>query len=398
MPLKRCAPRYRSLNSSALPSTTRLDWPTMTASASAALSDDGQYLVLRGDWTAGQLPDLSALVEKLPPASATLRVDLTDVHGWDARLSAKLLQLQRYADRSEQDIELQGAGAAQRQLLQLATAVSPYASDTAVTGGFLSLAGLRRGLGNLGDDLLGSVEFLGATTSALLRTLIGRGSMRRQDLINSFAQAGPGAIGIITLTSVLVGMILAYLGAAQLEQFGAAVYVADLVAIGMLREMGALMTAVVMAGRTGAAYAAELSTMQTNEEIDAIRTLGINPLEFLVVPRIFALVLMMPLLVIYADALGIVGGAIVAGGMGVTPLQYTSQLESAVSLTHFAVGMLKGLVFAGLIAIAGCRAGMSAGRNSEAVGRATTEAVVTAVVYLIVADAAINILCQMLDI
>lgn len=218
--------------------------------------------------------------------------------------------------------------------------------------------------------------------------------MRARELISACYQAGPDALGIITLISILVGMILAYLGAAQLQQFGAAVYVADLVAIGMLREMGALMTAVVMAGRTGAAYAAQLSTMQGNEEIDAIRTLGIDAMEFLVVPRILALVLMMPLLVIFADLLGIAGGAVVAGGMGVTPLQYLSQLQAAVTPTHFAVGMGKALVFAVLIALAGCRAGMSAGRNSAAVGRATTDAVVTAIVYLIVADAIVNILCQ----
>ena len=214
--------------------------------------------------------------------------------------------------------------------------------------------------------------------------------------MSSCYQAGPDALGIITLTSVLVGMILAYLGAAQLKQFGAAVYVADLVAVGMLREMGALMTAVVMAGRTGAAYAAQLSTMQANEEIDAIRTLGINPMEFLVVPRVLALITMMPLLVIFADALGILGGAVVAGGMGVTPLQYVSQLQSAMSLDHFAIGLIKAFIFAVLIATAGCRAGMNAGRNSAAVGRATTDAVVISVVYLIVADAAINILCQQL--
>jgi phospholipid/cholesterol/gamma-HCH transport system permease protein len=193
-------------------------------------------------------------------------------------------------------------------------------------------------------------------------------------------------------------MILAYLGAAQLQQFGAAIYVADLVAIGMLREMAALMTAVVMSGRTGAAYAAQLSTMQTNEEIDAIRTLGIDPIEYLVVPRVIGLVLMMPLLVIFANALGILGGAIVAGGMGVTPLQYFNQLALSLSFTHFGVGMVKALVFALLIAIAGCRAGISSGRSSAAVGQATTEAVVTSVVYLIIADAAINILCQQLGI
>ena len=200
------------------------------------------------------------------------------------------------------------------------------------------------------------------------------------------------------LTSILVGMILAYLGAAQLQQFGAEIYVADLVVIGMLREMGVLMAAVVMAGRTGAAYAAQLGTMQVNDEIDAITTMGISPMEFLVVPRILALVVMMPLLTLYANLLGVIGGGIVAGGMGITPLMYIAEGETVLTVTHLAVGLFKSVVFGMLIAVAGCRSGISSGRSSAAVGQAATEAVVTAIVYLIVADAAINILCQQLDI
>ncbi|MBT5007608.1 MAG: ABC transporter permease, partial [Halieaceae bacterium] len=194
------------------------------------------------------------------------------------------------------------------------------------------------------------------------------------------------------------GMILAYLGAVQLQQFGAEVYVADLVVIGMLREMGVLMAAIVMAGRTGAAYAAQLGTMQANEEIDAIRTMGISPMEFLVVPRMLALVVAMPLLTLYANLLGIIGGGIVSGGLGVTPLMYISEGETALQLSHLSVGLIKSVVFGVLIAVAGCRSGINSGRSSAAVGQAATQAVVTAIVYLIVADAAINILFQQVGI
>ncbi|WP_439105976.1 MlaE family ABC transporter permease [Congregibacter sp.] len=370
----------------------------MSESARASLSDEQGQLLISGDWSDEQLPALLPLFESLLDSPGTVTVNLTAVNNWDPRLEARLLQLERLASAGNREITYLGASASYIQLMKLATAVAPYDGTAETRSGFLSLKRLRGALADIGDDLLDSLEFLGATSIALFRTLLGRSAMRSREFVESLAQAGPQAIGIITLTSVLVGMILAYLGAAQLQQFGAAVFVADLVAIGMLREMGALMTAVVMAGRTGAAYAAQLSTMQSNEEIDAISTLGINPLEFLVVPRVLALILMMPLLIVYADALGIVGGAVVAGGMGVTPLQYISQLESAITMTHFFVGLFKGFVFAALIATAGCRAGMNAGRNSEAVGRATTEAVVTAVVYLIVADAGINILCQLLGV
>lgn len=359
----------------------------------AVLKAPQQSLVLSGDWRAATVPDLARAIAPYP-SSQPLTVDLNGVSAWDSRLTAQLLGLERRI--APATLDLIGAEDDQRKLLELARSVPLHVPPQQTRRAVLNLDGLRASLAQLGDGLLDSLAFLGAVLTASAKSLAGRGGMRQRELMSACYLAGPNALGIITLTSVLVGMILAYLGAAQLQQFGAAIYVADLVAVGMLREMGALMTAVVMAGRTGAAYAAQLSTMQGNEEIDAIRTLGINPMEFLVVPRVLALVAMMPLLVIFADALGIFGGAIVAGGMGVTPLQYMSQLNSAVSMDHFVIGLIKAFVFAVLIATAGCRAGVNAGRNSAAVGRATTDAVVTSVIYLIVADAAINILCQQL--
>lgn len=365
-----------------------------TANFSAAPWD----LTLEGDWSLREIPDLDHVLKARPGTGETLHIDVTEVTQWDGRLSAFLMRLHRSAEDAGAEMTLKGAPPAQAQLLKLAAAVPLHRPPQPKPGSLLSIKELRKRLANIGGGFLDSLAFLGAALQALWLTLLGRSALRRKELLASCYQAGPDALGIIALTSVLVGMILAYLGAVQLQQFGAAVYVADLVTIGMLREMGALMTAVVMAGRTGAAYAAQLSTMQSNEEIDAISTLGINPMEFLVAPRIIALVLMMPLLVVFADLLGIVGGGLVAGGLGVTPLQYVSQLQTAISPTHFFVGMGKAIVFACLIAVAGCRAGMSAGRNSAAVGRATTEAVVTSVVYLIIADAAINIFCQQLAI
>ncbi len=179
-------------------------------------------------------------------------------------------------------------------------------------------------------------------TIALIRLARGKANTRFVDFRSFCYQAGPDAFAIISLTSVLVGMILAYLGAVQLKQFGAEIFVANLVVIGMLREMGVLMTAVVMAGRTGAAYAAQLGTMQTNEEIDAITTMGISPVEFLVLPRMLALIIIMPLLTIYANLLGIVGGGIVAGGLGITPIQYILQGQDGAVLQPRRRGPPKG--------------------------------------------------------
>jgi phospholipid/cholesterol/gamma-HCH transport system permease protein len=370
-----------------------------SAAPQARVDATARRIDFSGDWNAAPFPDREALLRGVAAKPGPWTADVGSVGSWDARLTALLLQIHRQVERDSPDqaLQLLGAPEAQQRLFSLATAVPLQSQGTPEGKPLWSLARLNGFLHDIGQGLIDALAFLGDALRALGRTLLGRGAMRRRELLEACFRTGPDALAIITLTSVLVGMILAYLGAAQLQQFGASIYVANLVTIGMLREMGALMTAVVMAGRTGAAYAAQLSTMQGAEEIDAIRTLGIDPMEYLVVPRIVALVAMMPLLVIFADALGILGGALVAGGMGVTPLQYLTQFEGAFALNHFLVGMAKSLVFALLIALAGCRAGISAGRSSAAVGAATTNAVVTAVVYLIIADAAINIICQQLS-
>ncbi len=204
---------------------------------------------------------------------------------------------------------------------------------------------------------------------------------------------------IVTLVSVLVGIILAFVGASQLRIFGAEIFVANLVGLGMAREMGAMMTAIIMAGRSGAAYAAQLGTMQVNEEIDAFKTLGISPIEFLVFPRLLALIITMPLLCIYADFMGILGGAIVCATMlDISFYQYFQQIQSFVPPIHFMVGIAKAVIFGVLVATAGCFRGLQCGRSASAVGFATTSAVVTSIVLIIVADAVITIGCQMIGI
>ena len=313
---------------------------------------------------------------------------------WDSTLVAFLLQCFNHCREEGIAFDTRELPAGAAKLLALATAVAPHQREPEPAQDWHESLNPVALLGKAGEFLRGSLAFTGEVTVALGKLAAGKSNTRFEDFRQFCYEAGPRALGIITLTSILVGMILAYLGAVQLQQFGAEVYVANLVTIGILREMGVLMTAVVMAGRTGAAYAAQLGTMQTNEEIDAITTMGISPVEFLVIPRLLALVVVMPMLTLYADLLGIVGGGIVAGGMGITPLQYISQAEQALAVNHLVVGLIKSVVFALLIAVAGCRAGINSGRSSAAVGQAATEAVVTAIVYLIVADAGINIICQ----
>ncbi len=361
---------------------------------------DTAELMLSGDWQQGQRPPrFSRVKSDLASRHLThLTADGSALGEWDSVLMGFLLQCHDYCNAQGIAFEVRDMPHGVEQLLAVATAVEARPADAQKSSSWLSHFEPQLLVRELWQHLKESLAFTGEVTVALMRLVTGRANTRFVDFKNFCYQAGPHAFGIISLTSVLVGMILAYLGAVQLKQFGAEIYVANLVVIGMLREMGVLMTAVVMAGRTGAAYAAQLGTMQTNEEIDAITTMGISPVEFLVLPRMLALIVIMPLLTLYADLLGIVGGGIVAGGMGIAPIQYIIQGETALSFSHIAVGLFKALVFAVLIAVAGCRAGINSGRSSAAVGQAATNAVVTAIVYLIVADAAINIIFQQLKI
>lgn len=244
-----------------------------------------------------------------------------------------------------------------------------------------------------------TLGFIGASALALLNTVRGRARFRRNDVGLLLQDAGPRALPIVSLISFLVGLILAYMGAAQLALFGAEIYIANLVGIGMVREVGALMTAVIIAGRTGAAYAAEIGTMQVNEEIDALRTLGISPIEFLVLPRLLALVIMVPLLTLYADLVGILAGMTIAITIfDISAFEYYVQTLRIIEMSHILVGLSKAFVYGLCIAIAGCLRGIQCGRSAAAVGQATTSAVVTSIVYIVVTASLLTILYQQLGI
>ncbi len=210
---------------------------------------------------------------------------------------------------------------------------------------------------------------------------------------------GANAFGIVTLISFLVGTILAFMGAVQLEQFGASIFVADLVGIGMARDMGAMMTAIIMAGRTGAAFAAQLGTMKVTQEIDALTTMGISPMEFLVLPRVLALILMMPLLCFYSDLMGMLGGSAVGTGMlGLSFTSYFRETLHAVTLSDVLGGVFKSSVYGVIIAISGCLRGFQCGSNSSAVGDAATSAVVTGIVFIVIACGAFALVFNIIGI
>ena len=331
------------------------------------------------------LPPVSVVDRELSdPAPRRIVFDSTSLGDWDSGLLTFLTDLDALCSRRGIPVERHGLPTGVRRLLALAAAVperagarqeSPAPSWLARVG--LAFTGARQPL----LDMLG---FIGEATGAFADLLRGRARFRRSDLLLLIQQAGADALGIVTLISFLVGTILAFVGAVQLEQFGAAIYVADLVGIAMVREMGAMMTAIVIAGRTGAAYAAQLGSMKVTQEIDALTTMGISPLEFLVLTRMLALCLMMPLLCLYADFIGILGGGAVGVGMlHLAPLVYYRQTAAAVHIGDLVGGVFKASVYGVLIALSGCLRGVQCGNSSAAVGEAATSAVVTGIVLII---------------
>lgn len=230
---------------------------------------------------------------------------------------------------------------------------------------------------------------------ALGKFFLGKSIMRKVDFLNALDDCGPKAIGIVSLISFLVGLILAFVGAVQLKEFGAQIYVASLVTIGMCRIMGAIMVGIIMAGRTGSSYAATIGTMQVNEELDALQTMGLSRIDFLVVPRLFALIISMPILTMLSDIMGMIGGGFVGITLMGLPFQeYWKYAFDAFNLTNFLIGVFHGFCFGFIISICGCYQGLNCGRNADSVGVVTTRSVVNAIVWMIVATGIITVICQ----
>jgi phospholipid/cholesterol/gamma-HCH transport system permease protein len=243
------------------------------------------------------------------------------------------------------------------------------------------------------------LKFLGDNMIALGKLLRGQAQFRWSDAFLVMQQCGPQALGIVALINFLVGLILAFVGAVGLRPFGATIFVADMVAIGTVREMGCLMTGIILCGRTGAAFAAQLGTMKVNQEISAFQTFGISPIEFLVLPRMIALILMMPLLCVFADAIAIFGGFFISVTLlDMTATEYLIRTVEAITLKSFVLGIGKGSFFGFLVAYTGCLRGMQCGNNAAAVGEATTRAVVAGITAIIASDGIFAVICNALDI
>lgn len=382
--------------------------PDGNAALSAETRDGVVSVAFSGNWKRGETgPDfLAARNEALEKAEKSLadgaralRLVGERLGDWDSGVivvTARLVALARER-KVEIDDSLLPEGV--RNLTGLALEVPPNtgAQRKKKTASILEKIGdFALTFPQTGRNVL---EFIGEVVLSFGRLFSGRSSCTAANVWLSVQESGVEALPIVSLISVLVGLILAFVGVIQLSMFGAEIYVSSLVAVGMTRIMGAIMTGIIIAGRTGASYAAVIGTMQVNEEIDALTTLGVAPSDYLVMPRILALTAMTPLLVLYSDFMGIMGGFIVGVGvLGLDPMEYYTFTQKGFSLNNLWVGLVHGAAYGLIIAVTGCYQGLRSGRNAEAVGRATTSAVVYSIVGIVLATAVLTILFNILNI
>jgi phospholipid/cholesterol/gamma-HCH transport system permease protein len=356
-----------------------------------------------GGWTVHELAQLDhagqAMLDALPPEAGRARISLGALQALDTAGAWLLCRLRtRLAERGWQ-VELADADPTQTALIDL---VQHLDSRPALPAPHINP--LLRLVAQLGantllvfDEARRLLSFYGQILVTLGGIALRPKRLRLTSLVHHLEQTCLNALPIVGLIAFLIGVVLAYQGADQLRRFGAEVFTVNLLGVSVLREIGILLTAIVVAGRSGSAFTAEIGMMKVREEVDALRTLGVDPIEVLVVPRLLALMIALPLLAFFADILALFGGALMAiFALGIPPGQFISQLDGAVTPTMFWIGMVKAPVFAFLIALVGCYQGLSVSGSAESVGRLTTQSVVQGIFLVIVADALFSIVLSYL--
>ena len=372
--------------------------------ARLATRREGDCLVveLAGYWTTQAIAGRDTEIYGLQAnGAATARIELDKIEELDTTGAWLVYRTARELKKSGTSVELSGAREEQLGLIETVSEHDipcpgfPPPVNPLITI-MLRLGQASFEVWHAARDLL---NFLGHTLVVLFRTLLRPRSIRFTALVSHMEQTGIDALPIVGLISFLIGVVLAFQGADQLARFGAQIFTVNLVGYGVLREMGILLTAIIVAGRSGSAFTAQIGTMKVNEEIDALRTIGLDPMEVLVIPRVLALMVVLPLLTFYADMMGLLGGAVMATvSLDISFFQFARQLSQGVTIGSFWVGILKAPVFAFIIAMVGCYEGLRVTRSAESVGRRTTTSVVEAIFLVIVLDAMASILFSQLGI
>lgn len=345
-------------------------------------------MVFAGDWV------LTNPVPEVPVDEDIKEVDVSGVGEWDSILVATLWKLRRSA---KGELQLKALPENLRKMLELSSreAASVQQKKLINSHRYRAAVWLRK----VWEAATDAVSFLGEIFIRLGRSLRHREHFRPNDWLMEFHEAGARALPIVAFLSFLVGLILAFVSAIQLQLFGASIYVADLVGISMTREMGALITGIIMAGRTGASYAAQIGSMKRSEELDALRTMGLSPVDMVVLPKVVALTLMLPVLTIFSMFVGMFAGLLVGNSvLGLSVFQYINQTAAAVPLKGVFIGIIKSFVYGFLVAFAGAWRGMRCGLTADAVGKAATSAVVLSLTLIVIANAIFAILLNALKI
>jgi len=371
-------------------------------SGSLALEGSGEdwRLSLRGDWSARALAQIERQLGALrPDLAGNLVCDWTGTEAPGIGPTWALLARLARSEPGRLNVRHVGAPPHLEFLQQLlAGRIAPAAAERAPVSVEQPLERVGRWTVLQGEETRAAVGFLGRIVAVIGAAFARPRALRLKSVVRHVHETGIKAIPIVALIAFLISVIVAYLGAQQLQRFGADIFVVDLVAIAVLREMGVLLTAIIVAGRSGSAFAAEIGVMQINEETDALRAMGMNPIELLVVPRVIALVVALPLLTIIADAMGLAGGGLLSHlQLNIPWSQFTSRLHEAIAPTTFWAGLIKAPVFALLIGMVGTYRGLQVRESARELGRLTTVAVVQSIFLVILADALFAVLYVRLD-
>ena len=372
------------------------------------LQAEGDGLVLRagGKWLVASASALDRALRRLDSVAAGthLRIDLSGVERLDTVGAWLVLRTRRELEARGVATSLENVAEAFGPLLEQVAKGEPPVPEEPPPHSLID--GVLAAVAHIGESTFRGLEsgrelvgFFGLVVITVWRTVRHPGRLRYQSLVTQMDRTGVTALPILGLLSFLIGVVLAYQGADQLRRFGAEIFTVNLLGVGILRELGGLLTAIIVAGRSGSAFTAEIGAMEVNEEVDAMRTLGLDPVEVLVLPRLFGLVVTLPLLTAYADFMSLLGGGLMSWGeLGIAPPLFLRQLHEAIGEWTFLVGVLKAPFFAATIALVGCHAGFTVSRSAESVGRFTTLSVVRSIFLVIIIDAAFSILYSRLGI
>ena len=365
--------------------------PSLAPEGTVRVTDEGGvvHVVLTGDLTSATISGIRASIEQSLPAriSKGIALDLAGVTQLDASGVSIAVFLSRLATARALTYQTLGANKDRELLVDLALRGQelqphpPHISAVRVAGIFAIGAGAF---------VVELISFIGEMSLVVVHIVKRPKLLRMRDTVNFMARHGTDAVPVVGLLGLLIGAIIAFQTFDPLAKYGAKLQVADVVAISIVRELGPLITAIILAGRSGSAFAAEIGTMKVTQELDALRTFGIDPVRFLVIPRLLAVVIVTPLLSVYASILGVFGGYLILGPHGFTGAQYMDEVRKALTIGGFLQGLAKAAVFASLVASIGCLAGLRTGQGPGAVGMSTTRAVVAGIVAIVVADSVLG--------